>query len=206
MRATARRQAASSAARSLDASWGSKRSPVERSPAGWVGSRHNPQPKPANSAAPRAVASTSEGPYDREPGEIGLTLHQVAVRARTAIDQQLVDRRAGLVAQDLDQLGDLVGDTVQGGTHDVGARRPTCHSKQGGARIGVPMWRTEAGKGRNQVYATAIVDAARQLFRLRCVFQEAELIAQPLHDDAGSEDAALDGVARIATQVDSEGR
>ncbi len=79
---------------------------------------------PARKAAPSAVVSATSRADDRHAEQVGLGLHQERVVRHPAVDTQLFERPAGVGRHGLEQVGRLVGDAVERGAREVGARRP----------------------------------------------------------------------------------
>src|SRR4030095_5603821 len=56
----------------------------------------------------------------------------------------------------------------------------TRESNDAPARVGAPIWSVESGKSRHEVDATVIRDGVGQGFNITSLFDESELVAQPL--------------------------
>ena len=79
-----------------------------------------PTASPASAAAPSAVASASALTSTGHADQVGLELHEEAVRGRPAVGAQ----HAGRDRQDIDDVGHLMGHRLERRPHELRARRP----------------------------------------------------------------------------------
>src|SRR5205823_9555838 len=72
-----------------------------------------------------------------------------------------------------------------------------CQSGDDATRDGAPVRREQAGERRYEVAAAVVLDLGGQLVDLRRAGDDAEVVAQPLHQRAGDRDRSLQRVHRL---------
>lgn len=72
--------------------------------------------------------------------------------------------------------------------------------------VHVPVGRAQADEGRHDIDAVAIGDGRGQLLGLGRAVDQFQLVAQPLHRGPGDEDAAFQGVFKLAVYAPGNGR
>ena len=77
----------------------------------------------------------------------------------------------------------LIGEAREAGDHATGAH--------------LPIGRIEAGKGRHDIDVAIILDAAGEVLDLIAALDQAQIVAQPLHQGTGDRDRALERIARL---------
>ena len=149
-----------------------------------------PAPSPASAAAPIAVASRSAGTSTGTPSDVGLELHQEAVRRAAAVGAQQLRRQP----HRLDDVVRLERDRLERRADEVLAPRTARQARDQAARVRRPVRRAEAGQRGDEVDAVVSRRPTRQRLGLGGVRDEPEPVAQPLHRRARDEDGALERV------------
>jgi hypothetical protein len=67
------------------------------------------------------------------------------------------------------------------------------------------MWRPEAGEGGHEINAAVVGDLRGEFLDVHGLRDEAETVAQPLHDGAADEDRALERVVDPAVDLPGDG-
>ena len=122
-RSTARCQPWSKCSRRSVVIAGSNRRSTARVATNASASDQTPTPRPARPAAPSAVVSACDRPFDLDAEEVGLELAQPIVAGRSAVDPEDVERGPGIGGHRIHDIGDLVGHGVDRGARDLGQRR-----------------------------------------------------------------------------------
>ena len=128
-------------------------------------------------------------------------MHQQIVGHRAAVDAQFGDLAAQVGFHGLQYVQRLVGDTVERSARDVGRRGPARHAEQRAAGARIPVRCAESGEGRHQIDAVAMRHRACQLLDFRGALDDAEPVAQPLHDRAADENAAFERVVDLIADL-----
>ena len=129
---------------------------------------------------------------------VGLQLAQQVIGRRTAVDGQARQLHAALARHEIDDIAHLEGDGLEGGAHDVGARRAAGDADDRAARVGIPIGCTEPGERGNEDDAAAVGHRLGKRLRLARTRDDLQTIAQPLHRCAGDEDRALERIRQRA--------
>lgn len=76
------------------------------------------------------------------------------------------------------------------------------------AGVGVPVRRAETGERGDEINAAVVGDAGSECFDVGGMRDQAEAVAEPLHDGAGDEDAAFQGVFErlVGAETPGDGR
>ena len=118
---------------------------------------------------------------------VGLELHEEAIRGRPAVGPQ----HAGLDREDVDDVGDLMGDRLQRRPREVRTGRPSGQAADQPTRVGVPVRRPETGQRGHEIDAARRIDLAGERLGLRGRLDDAQAVPQPLHGGAADEHRAL---------------
>ena len=123
-------------------------------------------------------------------------MHEEVVGAGAAIHVELAqgDARVGLHGND--QVGYLVGQGLQAGTHNVSALGAAGQAHNGAASFRIPIGSAQAREGRHHVHASGVGHALGNGLGFPHVANELQLVPEPLHERAGNEHAALQGIFR----------
>ena len=140
-------------------------------------------------------------PHDRRTEQIGLDLHQCIVHGGAAIDAQLADRDSRIGRHGVEEIGHLKGDALQRRAGEMARGRAARDADDGAARVRIPMRGAEAGKRRDEIDAAVIRNGRGQRFYLGGAAHEPEAVADPLHDGAADENAALECILRLAADA-----
>ena len=81
-----------------------------------------------------------------------------------------------------------------GRPRDVAGRRAARDADDRAARVRIPVRRAEAGEGRHEVDAAVVGHGRRERLDVGRLLDDAQAVAQPLHDRAADEHAALERV------------
>ncbi len=128
--------------------------------------------------------------------QVGLKLHQQIVDARAAVRAEFLEADPGVIFHYPEHVANLIRDSFERGTSDVELRRAPREADDDAARIGVPMRRTQPGKGRHEIHTTVVRYLCRERLDLAGRFDDAQAVTKPLHDRASDEDAAFECVLR----------
>ena len=129
--------------------------------------------------------------HHRHVEQVGLPLHQQVVGGRAAVHTQLAQGAGAVAAHGLDQIDGLQRDRIERGARDVGACSAARQAHQRAARVGVPVRCAEPGEGRHQHHAAAVGYRRGQRFDFARALDDAQPVAQPLHQRTADEDAAF---------------
>ena len=100
-----------------------------------------------------------------------------------------------------DEVGGLVGDALQGGPAEVGPGGPPGEAHHGPPGVHVPVGRPQAGEGGDQIDPPVVRDGGGQHVAVAGLFDEPQLVPEPLDGGAGVEHAALQDVGGLAPQA-----
>jgi hypothetical protein len=146
-------------------------------------------------------------PNDRHAEHVGLELHEQVVGDHSAVDLQLRQRDAGVGVDRIEHLASLEGGGLERGARDVALVHEARQADQRAPGIRPPVWREQAGECRHEIGAAVVVDARSEGLDLIRGTDEAEVVAQPLHEGARHGDRPLEGVVRrLIPQLVAEGR
>ena len=95
---------------------------------------------------------------------------------------------------------DLIGHRLDGRPGDVGRGRAARDADDRAAGVGIPIRRAEPDERRHQVHAVRIGHAGGQALDVGRLFDDAQPVAQPLHDRAGDEHRAFQAVGDLAAE------
>ena len=98
-------------------------------------------------------------------------------------------------ADSVEHLAGLEGDGLEGGAGEMGLVGEAGEAEDRAARVRAPVRGEQAGERRHDVHAAVVVDGLASASTSRAL-DDAEVVAQPLHERAGDRDRALERVAR----------
>lgn len=130
--------------------------------------------------------------------DVGLELHEEVVGHCATIHAQGLEAFAGVLLHGVEDVAGLVGDRLQRGADDVVHTHAAGQAEQRATGVGVPVRSTQAGEGRDQVHAVAVLDLAGEVFGVVGIVDDLQLVAQPLHGGAAVEHRAFQGVSHFA--------
>ena len=87
----------------------------------------------------------------------------------------------------------MKSNALQRGAGNVRRRGAACQTGDGAACLGLPVGRTQAGKGRHHHHAARVRHALRQGFNFGAALNGVNAVAQPLHHRTADKHAALHG-------------
>ena len=137
---------------------------------------------------------------------IGLKLHQQLVRRGAAVHAQLGNAEVRVGFHGLEHIHRLVSNGFHGGAGNVRRFRGPRNAKDGAPRIRVPVRRAQPGKGRHKTHPARVGHLRGQLLDFTGGFDNAQVIAQPLHHCACNKNAPLQGVAHLTVDLPANGR
>ena len=135
------------------------------------------------------------GALDFEVADVGHGLHEVVVGRRAAVHPERLHGDAGVRRHGAEDVVDLIADAVQRGADDVVLV----------AGVLVPVGRTEAGEGRHDVTAVGVLDLLGHILGVAGLFQQAQLIAEPLDGRTGHENRAFQRIIHLAVGAAGDG-
>ena len=106
-------------------------------------------------------------------------------------------RDAGVLPHRVEHVGDLERDAFQRGAGEVAGGGAAREAGDRAARVLVPVRSAQPRKRRHEVDAAGVRHARGQRLHVRGRLDEAQPVAQPLHDCAADEDAPLQRVIRL---------
>ncbi len=118
-------------------------------------------------------------------------MHQQIVARGAAVDAQFDERVACVFLHGLEHVGRLQSDRFQRRARQMCARRAAREADDQSARSGIPIRRAQARERRHELNAARIRHRPRQRFDFGRVANDAEAIAQPLHDRTTDKYAAF---------------
>lgn len=133
--------------------------------------------------------------------DVGLELHEEVVGYRAAIHAQGLEAFAGVMLHGVEDVAGLVGDRFQCGADDVVHTHATGQAEQRATGVGVPVRSAQAGEGRDQVYAVAVLDLVGEVFGVVGVVDDLQFVTQPLHGGATVEHCAFQGVSHFTARA-----
>ena len=148
--------------------------------------------KPRQKRSSQARAFKHFGAIELGIKDIGLELHQKAVRRCPAVDVELVNLMPRFALHGRGDIGNLVRHGLERRPGDIRPVRAARKAENRAARLGVPIRRTEARERWNHYNARRIGDAVRKVFAFSSVLGNAEFVS--LHHGTRYEHAALKGV------------
>ena len=106
----------------------------------------------------------------------------------------------------VEHVGALERDRLERGARDVRRGGAAREAEDRAARVGVPVRRAEAGERRHEIDAAVVGHARGERLDLRGRADDPQAVAQPLHDGAADEHAALERVVGRAVALPRDGR
>lgn len=145
------------------------------------------------------------GALDFEVADVGHGLHEVVVGRRAAVHPERLHGDAGVRRHGAEDVVDLIADAVQRGADDVVLVAAPGEAHDGAAGVLVPVGRAEAGEGRHDVTAVGVLDLLGHILGVAGLFQQAQLIAEPLDGRTGHENRAFQRIIHLAVGAAGDG-
>ena len=158
----------------------------------------SPAPRPAKSAAPRAVDSVWGLRRMGWPSTSAWNWRNASDRAMPPSTLSSRECGAEVILDGLDQVRDLKGDAFESGPGDVGQGRCTGEPEQGSPRRGLPVRGAQARQGGHEGDPAVGIRLKGKGADLGSRADGFEAVAEPLHRRAGNEHAPLQGILRAA--------
>ena len=95
---------------------------------------------------------------DGNAENIGLELHESVVGGGAAIDAEFGERRVGVGVDGIGEIGNLIGDALEGSAGEMRGGGAASESEDGAAGGGIPVRGSESDEGGNEVDAAVIGD------------------------------------------------
>ena len=112
-----------------------------------------------------------------------------------AVDADLFERAAGVGDDGLDDVARLERGRLERRARDVPLVHEAREPDERAARIRAPVRGEQPGEGRDEVRAAVVVDRRGEGLDVFGALDDAEVVAQPLHERAGDGDRPLERVA-----------
>ena len=128
------------------------------------------------------------------------------IRKRFAVAPPSTRRTLGCDGEDVEHVGDLVGDRLERRPREMRAGRPARQPADQPARVGVPVRRAETRQRGHEVDALRRIDRLGEPLGLGRALDHAEAVAQPLHRGTADEDGALGGELGRRPRCDGRSR
>ena len=128
------------------------------------------------------------------------------VDRRAAVDLQFGQVDAGVLLHRLQHVAGLIGHRLQRRPGEMGGRRAASQADDRAAGVRVPIRRTQADERRHEIDAARIGRLGRQLLDLGRGADQAQPVAEPLHDRAGDEDRAFQAIGDLAADAPADRR
>src|SRR5690606_15593679 len=123
-----------------------------------------------------------------------------------AVDLERGELDAGVLRHRVGDFARLVGGRLEGGAGDVALVDVASQADEHAARVALPVRREQAGEGGHDVHATGIIDGAGERLDVCRLLDDAEVVAQPLHQRAGDGDRAFQRVhCRLVADLVGQG-
>lgn len=145
------------------------------------------------------------GALDFEVADVGHGLHEVVVGRRAAVHPERLHGDAGVRRHGAEDVVDLIADAVQRGADDVVLVAAPGEAHDGAAGVLVPVGRAEAGEGRHDVTAVGVLHLLSHILGVAGLFQQAQLIAEPLDGRTGHENRAFQRIIHPAVGAAGDG-
>ena len=129
--------------------------------------------KPRQKRSSQACAFKHLGTVELGIEDIGLELHQKAVRRCPAIDVELVNRMPRFAFHGRRDIGNLIRHGFECRSGDMRPVRAPRKAENRTTRLGVPIWCAEARERRNHHNARRIGNAVRKVFAFSSVLNNA---------------------------------
>ena len=91
------------------------------------------------------------GPGNGGSRDVGKVLGQPVIVCHPSIYPQHLDGFADIIGHCLKEFVTLIAHRLQHSPCNVGRSRVAGHAEQGAPGVGIPVWRTKAGKGRDKI-------------------------------------------------------
>ena len=145
---------------------------------------------------------------DRTGQDIGEELHGDGAGGHAAIDAQdgggaARHRPVGMHGRE--QVAGLVADRFQRRTRKFRRSGIAGEPEDRGPRLRIPIGRAQADKGGHQVDLLGRIGALGQAVDLRCLGDDLEAVAQPLHRGSGDENRAFQRVGAFSLELIGDG-
>ena len=137
--------------------------------------------------------------------DVGHSLHQVVVGARAAVHFESLHGDAGVGLHGVQDIVDLIAQAVQRGADDVVFVATTGQAHDGAAGVLIPVGRAEAGEGGHDVAAVGVLDLLGHVLGVAGVFQQPQLVPQPLDRGTGHEDRTFQRIIYAAVAAARDG-
>ena len=138
------------------------------------------------------------GALDFEVADVGHGLHEVVVGRRAAVHPERLHGDAGVRCHGAEDVVDLIANAVQRGADDVVLVAAPGEAHDGAAGVLVPVGRAEAGEGRHDIAAVGVLHLLSHILGVAGLFQQAQLIAEPLDGRTGHENRAFQRIIHLA--------
>ena len=142
---------------------------------------------------------------DGDAQKVALKLHERRIDGYAAVDAECAECELGVGLHPREEIGALVGDAFEGGARNEGGGAAARETDDGAARGGVPRRGAEADEGGNQVAAAVVARAGGEAVDVGGADDDVAALAEPLHDGAAAEHAALEGVFERALRAEAPG-
>src|SRR5437867_8488948 len=129
--------------------------------------------------------------HHRPVKDIGLKLHEQIVLHHASINSEQLKTRATVFLHCLDDLARLKRSCLQNRSREMALVRISCQSGNYAPRIMLPVRSVQPRKRRHEIHASIVLDGPRKCFDFRARADQAEVVAQPLHQRARDRDAAF---------------
>ena len=145
------------------------------------------------------------GTLDFEVADVGHGLHEVVVGRRAAVHPERLHGDAGVRRHGAEDVVDLIADAVQRGADDVVLVAAPGEAHDGAAGVQVPVGRAESGEGRHDIAAVGVLHLLGHILGVAGLFQQAQLIAEPLDGRTGHENRAFQRIIHPAVGAAGDG-
>src|SRR5207302_1448861 len=145
--------------------------------------------------------------HHRPVEDIGLKLHEQIVLHHASIYSEHLKARATVFLHCLDHFPRLKRSCLQNRSREMALVRISCQSGNYAPRIMLPVRGVQPRKRRHEIHASIVLDGPRKCFDFRARADQAEVVAQPLHQRARDRNAALQCVmCRLAAKPEGNRR
>ena len=122
-------------------------------------------------------------------------MHEQIVRDHAAINAQRAESDLRILFHRFHDFTRLIRSGLEHGAGEMALVCVARESRDYAARRVFPVGGEEAGECRDEIDAAIVVHRASEGFDVRALFDEAEVVAQPLHESAGDSHAAFERAA-----------
>ena len=145
------------------------------------------------------------GTLNGQVTDVGHGLHQVVVGARAAVHFESLHGDAGVGLHGVQDIVDLIAQAVQRGADDVVFVAATGQAHDGAAGVLIPVGRAEAGESGHDVAAVGVLDLLGHVLGVTGVFQQPQLVPQPLDRGTGHEDRTFQRIIHAVVAAARDG-